>query len=263
MGVWNPQDYHKHSSEQRKWAKELLGKLALLGNERVLDIGCGDGKVTAEIARKVPRGSVLGIDNSQEMLDFAAGNHPPSDLHNLRFELKDTRRLDYADEFDVVFSNATLHWVVDHRPVLLGIARALKHGGRMLLQMGGQGNAADVVAVLDEMIAGALWRGYFRSFKFPYGFHQSESYRQWLVDAGLEPLRVELVPKEMVHAGPPGLAAWIRTTWMPYTHRIPELLRQRFIDEIVATYLADHPLGPDRNVRLRMVRLEVEARKPG
>ena len=71
MNQWNPNDYQQHSSQQQKWAKEILPMLHLKGDERILDIGCGDGKITAEVARHVPQGSVVGLDASAEMIDFA------------------------------------------------------------------------------------------------------------------------------------------------------------------------------------------------
>jgi trans-aconitate methyltransferase len=146
---WNAQDYHKNSAEQQKWAGELILKLDLTGNERVLDIGCGDGKVTAEIAKRLPDGSVLGIDSSEEMIHFARKNFPSEKFANLAFEVMDARNLSFNGEFDVVFSNAGLYWVIDHLPVLAGIKKSLKSSGRVLLQMGGRGNAAAMLEVLD------------------------------------------------------------------------------------------------------------------
>ena len=151
MSNWNPTDYHQHSAQQQKWATELLPKLALKGSERVLDIGCGDGKITVEIARAVPNGLVVGLDSSTEMLDFALKAFP--DTPNLRFEQGDARSLTFDSEFDWVVSFATLHWVIDHRPVLAGIHRSLRPGGRVLMQFGGKGNAAEVVRVVTRIVA--------------------------------------------------------------------------------------------------------------
>ena len=111
-------------------------------------------------------------------------------------------------------------------------------------------------------MASERWRRYFGSFTFRYGFHHPDDYRPWLAEAGLQPIRVELIPKDMVHPGPAGLAGWVRTTWHPYTHVVPESLRQSFIDEVVGRYLAKHPLDAAGNVHLRMARLEVEAIRP-
>lgn len=262
MPVWNPTDYSRHSSQQQKWAQELIAKLALKGNETVLDIGCGDGKVTAELAEHLPRGSVLGIDSSKAMVDFAKESFGNRNRRKLRFREKDARFLDYSQEFDLIFSNATLHWIWDHKPVLEGVFRALKPGGRMVIQMGGKGCAADVREVLDEMMAEPRWRQYFVGFTFQHGFHAPEEYRKWLKSAGLEPIRVELFPKDMTHAGANGLAGWLRTTWMPYIHAVTETLRGDFLDELVERFIAKHPLDADGNAHVAMVRLEVEAVRP-
>jgi len=77
MYKWNAEDYYRSSAEQKAWARELILKLALKGNERVLDIGCGDGSTTAEVANQLPSGSILGIDNSEEMIHFARKKFPP------------------------------------------------------------------------------------------------------------------------------------------------------------------------------------------
>ena len=139
--TWNPAEYHKSSSAQQQWAQELITKLGLRGNERVLDIGCGDGKVTAEIARNLPGGNVTGLDSSPEMIRFARDHFSRSEYRNLLFVEADARALPFSEEFDVVFSNAALHWIPDHKPVLTGIARSLRSGGKLLIQMGGKGNA--------------------------------------------------------------------------------------------------------------------------
>jgi len=261
---WNASDYAKNSFQQQQWARELIGKLNLRGNERLLDIGCGDGKITAEIASCLPGGQVVGIDNSNEMINLAKGRYSSQTYSNLHFQVEDASRLPFYDEFDVVFSNAALHWVVDHLPVLQGIARGLKCGGKILLQMGGKGNAADVISIIDGMIQSKEWSMYFDGFGFPYGFYGPDDYQVWLNNVGLKPIRVELIPKDMVHQGRIGLSSWIRTTWLPYTQRLPESRRKDFIGEFVDTYMREFPEDDQGFVHVRMMRLEVEAVKlPG
>jgi trans-aconitate methyltransferase len=97
---------------------------------------------------------------------------------------------------------------------------------------------------------------------FPYSFFTPEEYQGFLVQAGLEPVRVERIPKEMKQRGREGVAGWIRTTWLPFTVRVPEPHRERFIAAIVDCFLAAHPPDAEGAVRLDMVRLEVEARRP-
>ena len=259
---WDAQDYEKNSAQQRLWAQELFRKLELSGNEAVLDVGCGDGKVAAEIAASVPAGRVVGIDSSGEMVALAQARFLAADYPNLRFQQEDASRLPFEGEFDVVFSNATLHWLRDHRPALQGMARSLKPGGKILLQMGGEGNAAGVVDAIEELVRQPEWSPYFTSFAFPYGFYGPQEYQGWLLEAGLQPTRLELIPKDMFHPGKAGLTGWLRTTWLPYTQRLPEEKRTTFLDALVDSYTAIHPADDLDNVHVSMVRLEVEAYKP-
>lgn len=256
--AWNSADYSENSSAQTAWAFELLDGLGLCGDENVLDIGCGDGKVTAALADQVPRGTVIGIDNSDAMIQLARDRHMDG-RSNLRFAFDDASRLSYAGNFDIVFSNSALHWIVDHRPVIRGIRNALRPGGRAALRMGGKGAAAEVVETFDRMIREPEWATYFPDFRFQYGFFAPEEYRVWLDEAGLRLERVELVPRVMEHARA-GFAGWIRTTWMGYTQRVPDAERNTFIESFIDRYLAEHGGNAD-SIRVTMTRLDVVATK--
>ena len=258
---WDAVDYAKSSPAQKQWARELIQKINLSGRERVLDIGCGDGTVTAAIAECLPEGSVLGIDRSPDMIRFARKEFPPDEYPNLSFAKGDAQTLGFSGEFDLVFSNAALHWVYDHGPVLAGIARALASGGRMIVQMGGKGNAAQIYGALDALIAEPGWGRYFRGFSFRYGFFSPEEYRPWLEAAGLLPVRVELIPKEMVYPTRDGFCGWFRTTWLPYLERVPETRQSEFVEALADRFLALYPPDPDGSVHVKMMRLEVEAQK--
>jgi trans-aconitate 2-methyltransferase len=259
MYKWNAQEYAKNSSAQKQWAMGLLTKLHLKGRERVLDIGCGDGKITAVIAAQVPNGSVVGIDSSAEMIGFSKNNFPTASHPNLSFELMDASALTFDGEFDLVFSSSVLHWVADHRPVLSGIKRGLKPGGRVILQMGGRGNAAEMFTSFESLSKTGKWSKYFANFSAPWNFYGPEEYRGWVAAAGFSKVRVELVTKDMVQKGKKGLAGWVRTTWLPYIHTLPETLREEFVNELVGKYIESHPLDNEGNVHMKMVRLEVEA----
>jgi trans-aconitate methyltransferase len=258
---WNAVEYAKSSSVQQQWARELILKLKLKGNERVLDIGCGDGKVTAEIASFVPDGSVLGIDNSEEMIKLSQSKYPIDAFTNLRFQKQDASSLPFNNEFDVIFSNATLHWIIDHNPVLQGISASLKDGGKILLQMGGRGNAHEVEVVMKRLIKKDEWSRYFDDFNFSYGFYGPDEYSRWLLEAGLNAKRVELIPKDAKHEGCSGFKSWIRTTWLPYTHQVPEKERDLFITQLADEYFKYHPADENDIVHVKMMRLEVKAVK--
>ncbi len=259
--TWNAEDYKQHSKNQQKWARELIARLKLKGAEHILDIGCGDGKVTAEIASYVPSGSVVGIDNSASMIGLAKKNFPTGQHPNLSFILMDAASLTFHEQFDIVFSNASLHWVKNQKVTLEGMYRSLKPKGRVFLEMGGKGNADAVLSVLRDLVKNQKWAQFFSGFQLPYGFQGSREYTQWLRESGFEPVRVELVPKDMEHDGISGLAGWIRTTWMPFTERIPGDQRNQFISELASAYIKQVPLDTKGKAHVAMVRLEVEAIK--
>jgi len=261
MHKWDALDYSKSSEAQLKLGRELITKLGLTGSERVLDIGCGDGKVTAEIAACLPQGSVTGIDSSQEMIGLARQTFTHNKMPNLRFIHMDARELNFHEEFDIVFSNAVLHWVNNHRSVLNGIYLALKTPGRLLLQMGGRGNVADMTGIVLGIIAQPEWSPYFKDFIFPYSFFGTEEYSLWLPEAGFKPRRIELIARDMTQPGREGLTGWFRTTWHPFIHRVPEIKQQDFINKVVDGYLRQYPADSANVVHIAAIRLEVEAVK--
>jgi trans-aconitate methyltransferase len=260
---WNARDYAKNSANQYQWAKELFPKLHLTtDSESLLDLGCGDGKITAELATALTNGRVVGVDSSKEMIALANKNFPATEHPNLCFQVMDARQLTFRGEFDRVFSNAALHWIVDQPAVLRGVYGSLRSGGRLLFQMAGKGNAQAILDILDEAKTIQPWSSYFADMVFPYGFFSPDEYTAFLKEAGLAPLRVELIPKDMQHKGAEGVAGWMRTTWLPFTDRLPEDLKPKFVAFIVQRYLEQHPADAEGIVHVGMMRLEVEAYKP-
>src|ERR1017187_1957886 len=277
--VWNAADYAANSAVQQTWARELITQLNLHGDEHVLDVGCGDGKVSAEIAQAVPRGSVVGVDAGARMIEFARQTFPRGKVSNLEFQVMDARKIGGCDApsqssgrlksgdggvaatrlFDIVFSNAALHWVDDHRAFLRGATSVLRSGGRLIVSCGGKGNAHDVFVALRSEMRLKRWRGFFRRLQTPYFFYSPADYEKWLPRFGFKSRGVKLSPKDAVYAGRDGFAAWLRTTWLPYVQRVPENLREEFIAAVTDRYIARHPLDDARRVHVRMMRLEIDA----
>jgi trans-aconitate methyltransferase len=256
---WNAADYAANSVVQQAWARELIARLKLRGDEHILDVGCGDGKVTAEIARAVSRGGVTGVDASAEMIAFAQRAFPAKRHPNLEFHVMDARKLKSTRRFDIIFSNAALHWVDDHEAILRGIAAVLKPEGRLVISCGGKGNAHDVFVALRPELRMKRWRQFFRRMPKPYFFYSPADYEKWLPRSGFKALNVRLMPKDATYTGRDGFTAWLRTTWLPYVQRVPEHLREEFIAAVANRYVAKHPPDAEGRVHVRMVRLEIEA----
>ncbi len=258
---WDASAYAANSTVQQNWARELIKKLNLCGNENILDVGCGDGKITAELARAVPHGNVLGVDASAEMITFAEANFPLQKFPNLHFKIVDARKIKADKKFDLVFSNAALHWVNDHEGVLRGASSALKSGGQLLISCGGKGNAHEVFLALRPEMRLKRWRQFFRKMPLPYFFYAPSDYEKWLPKYGFKINSLQLAPKTVSYASAADFAMWLRTTWLPFTQRVPEKMQEEFISAVTLRYLAKHLPDATGNIHVRMVRLEIDAIK--
>ncbi len=247
---------YAQSDAQQSWASDLLHEVKLQGNEAILDVGCGEGKITADFAKTLPDSRVVGVDNSAEMVEYASRTYPSSIYPNLSFDRVDARSLYFQEEFDLCFSNTALHWVDDHQAFLRGASRVLRSGGRLVVSCSGEGNAADVLRIFAELMALEQWQPYFYNFHSAYSFYSDKDYSVWLAETNFKVEQLRLAPKDMVHQGRTGLGNWIRTTWMPFTNCVPIEQREDFIDHFVDRYLEAHPLDQWGYAHVAMVRLE-------
>lgn len=141
--TWDAKEYAKNSKGQEVWAKELIKKLYLDGTESILDVRCGDGKIT-NMLENLTSGRVIGIDASKDMISLAKSIYKKP-----VFLQMNALKMNFTNEFDFLFSNAALHWIKDQKTLLEGVHKVLKKGGRILFQMGGAGNARVVFTALD------------------------------------------------------------------------------------------------------------------
>lgn len=261
LARWNAAEYAANSAVQQSWARELIAKLNLRGDEHILDVGCGDGKVSAELASAVPRGSVTGVDASPQMIEFAKKIFPATEISNLRFRVMDARKLKFERRCDLIFSNAALHWVDDHEAILRGAAAVLKPEGRLMISCGGKGNAHDVFLAFRPEMRLKRWREFFRQMPMPYFFYAPSDYEKWLQKNDFKINSLKLTPKDVSYDGAEGFATWLRITWLPFVQRVPENLREEFIAAVTQRYVAKHPADADGKIPVHMVRLEIDATK--
>jgi trans-aconitate methyltransferase len=258
---WNPADYARHSQGQERWARELLGLLDLKPHEHVLDLGCGDGRITAQIARMVPQGNVTGVDLSPDMVEHACQHYPATEFTNLSFQCANAIDLPFHHEFDVVYSSAVLHWVRDQRKALQCISRALKPGGRSVLQMGGKGNGADVIAAFQNCLQMSRWENLRVPVDSPYQFSGTEEFRAWMEEASLIADSMELLEKDMVHDSTEAFTGWLRTAWLPYAESVSIGMRSELLSDVTREFLKNHPTDEEGCLHVNMIRLQVLAHK--
>lgn len=178
---------------------ELLDRLALAGDETVLDAGCGTGQVTEELLRRLPRGHVVALDGSARMLQEARARLGGARIEYVKADLE--RPLPVAGPFDAVVSTSTFHWVKDHDGLFAGIAARLRPGGTLLAEFGGAGNIATVLAALAEL--GHDGAG-------PWNFATPADTERRLRAAGFAEIELELVPRPAT-IPPADLERYLRT----------------------------------------------------
>lgn len=234
--------YERASSHQRAWGDDLMSCLVLRGSERILDLGCGDGSVTARLAELVPGGSVLGIDSSEGMISTARAHHR---ARNLAFSLMDIADMDFEGEFDVVFSNAALHWVPDHESLLASTRRALRDGGRVLWDFAGKGNCKTFFSVVRGLMGEGRWREFFQEFSWPWFMPSRDAYEAMVTAARFSEFEVTGLVRDRAFPTAEAMVRWIdQPSIVPFLAALPEGERPAFRDEVVRRTL-ESALRPD------------------
>jgi trans-aconitate 2-methyltransferase len=262
MTEWSASGYNRISTLQQMLAEKEIRRLDLAGGERILDIGCGDGKVTAELAALVPRGSVLGVDPSHNMIDFASRHFGPAERANLRFEVADARRLPYRSEFDLVVSFNALHWVPEQEEALHCIRDALKPGGRALLRLVPRGSGLAIEYAIEEVRLRPRWVGFFTGFRPPFAHFTPEQYRGMAERSGLLVQHIRVEDGSWDFQAREAFAAFCGTTFVEWTRYLPEPDRPAFITDVLDHYRAAASLPPGKENVFKFQQMEVALTRP-
>lgn len=244
---WDPQRYQDNAAFVARLGEPLLDLLQPQPGERILDLGCGDGVLTEKLAASGAR--VLGIDFSAEQVAAAKAR-------GLDAEVGSGEELAFDQEFDAVFSNAALHWMLRPDRVVDGVWRALKPGGRFVAEMGGAGN---VETIRKALIAALDRRGYDGEAAVPWYFPTPEAYRGKLEGKGFTVSTMELIPRPTPLPG--DLSGWLATFGESFVSRLPEGERPAMIAEVTEA-LADKLRDAEGNWTADYVRLRFRAEKP-
>lgn len=243
---WDAETYDAVSDPQLSWGMEVLERLELRGDETTVDAGCGSGRVTAELAKRLPQGRLIAVDGSAAMIEKARERLGEAVATYL---VADLAELELPDPVDLVFSTATFHWIPDHDRLFRRIHAALRPGGRLVAQCGGEGNVARHAQAIAAVASRPEFASHFAGAEGIWNFAGPEATEERLVAAGFEQARCWLEPKPV---RPPRPLEFITTVTLgPLLAQLPDELKRPFAEAVLAE--SEQPLTLD------YVRLNIEA----
>jgi trans-aconitate methyltransferase len=259
MREWNAETYHRVSTPQFDWGTVVLARLPLEGNECVLDVGCGTGRLTARLLERLPRGRVIGIDQSSNMVrvarDYLQPNGPRAQL-----VVADASALPMREWADAVFSTATFHWVLDHPRLFRSLRDALKPGGRLVAQCGAAQNLARIHHRTEDVMADSRFAGYFTTWSEPWEFADAATTARRLTAAGFADVETSVEQAPVVFPDAETFRAFITNViCRPHLACLPDApAREAFI-----ALLTDLAAGDNPPFELDYWRLNMDARRSG
>jgi trans-aconitate 2-methyltransferase len=231
---WDAATYHRVSGPQVEFARAVLDRLDLRGDETVLDAGCGSGRVTLMLLERLPRGRVVAVDQAESMVEHAREALPAGRATVLRAELTELR-LD--EPVDAVFSNAVFHWVPDHDRLFERLHAALRPGGRLVAQCGGEGNVARFHRAAREAAAEEPYAAHLEGWKGPWNFAGAELTAERLERAGFRDVETWLEPHPVVPDDPED---YLRTVCLGYhLEQLPHELRDGYLQAVLERSAAE------------------------
>jgi trans-aconitate 2-methyltransferase len=245
---WDASTYDRVSDHQEKWSRAVIDRLDLRGDETVLDAGCGSGRVTRLLLERLPRGHVIGVDASRSMLEKARDALPD----RTEFIVSDLLDLELEESVDAVFSNATFHWILDHRRLFDRLHAALRPGGALEAQCGGIGNLDEFLNSLENVSGDERFAPYLRGIASTWNFASPGDTELRLQGAGFESAHCWLEERLEKSREPRDL---LRTVCLgSHLDRLPEHLREPYLDAVLEY--------TPRPLTLDYVRLNISARRP-
>lgn len=240
---WDANTYHRVSGPQTSWGKKVLSRLTVRGDEVLLDAGCGTGRLTEELLQQLPKGRVVGVDLSVNMLITARGYLRPKVGNRVSFVAADLQDLPFEQSFDGIFSTAAFHWVPDHARLFRSLFRALRPGGWLRAQCGGGPNLARLRQRMDALLASPKYARCFANFRNPWVFNDAETAANLLQRAGFIQIETSVEPALTVLEDRESYCEFVRSVILRrHLTEIPDAaLRGEFVDELAAPAAYDDP----------------------
>lgn len=274
---WSPTEYADNNDMQWRQAIEAISRLEIPPEASILDVGSGDGRVSAELSRRVPKGSVVGADLNAAMVDYANTEVAPG-FPNLSFSVCSADELinhaEYWNRFDLVTSFSTLHWVHDTSSVWNGFRKVLQTpdgpferirgstsgGGPVRVLAGFQIDHPDLWPIVDSLLASKEWSNRFDRFSDPYNHWNIQQVTRPARHAGFDPVRTDDITCVEWFSSVESLRSFL-VSWVPaFRHLEPDPAAHRaFADAVMDHLTSVLPPRPDKSAGIRMRRIILEA----
>lgn len=249
--------YKLASKHQKEWGNQLISQITIKGNEDILDLGCGDGVLTEQLAALVVDGNVTGIDASVGMIETAK----KCEKSNLSFTCLNIDDLDYENSFDIIFSNAALHWVKDHQRLLANSIKALKTNGILAWNFAAECTCSNFYDTMDIVMNMPMYKEYFIDYDCPWYMPSKDNYISLIEKAGFKQYQVSYEIVDRYFANADEMTQWIdQPSIVPYLTYLPNDRKESFRNEVVAIMI-EKAKQPDGRCFETFRRLNIKAIK--
>ena len=236
---WDAITYDRISDAQESWGQEIIEYRKWKGNEIVLDAGCGSGRTIKILSIKVPQGKVIAVDSDLSMINLAKENL--SKFSNIEFIKMDISEIELEDKVDVVFSNATLHWILNHKKVFERLWQILNFEGQLLIQCGGHRNLAKTLSILNKVSESKEFNNYFCNnkgediWKQTWYFAKKEDTEKIIQEIGFRNIQIFLEDREAKFHNKEEYFLFIKTiVLIPYLKYLPnDILKNKFAKAVI------------------------------
>lgn len=257
--LWKSQEYHEHSSVQYEGATALLRNIQFRGDEKVLDVGCGDGKLSAQIASHLPQGSVIGIDTSEDMIRFAKSKFLKQEYPNLSFSIGSATNFIYKNQLDIIFSSFALQWVLDIDAFFSRAYESLVSTGQIVVTIP-LGISDALEEAVEVVMSREEWRIYFETFKKSWVFRTEVELKRLLNIHHFHPKVFNIVNQKKVFPSRKDFESYVQQ-WFPYLDIVPSGKRDAFFREIIDEYIKREPFVENNRVVFQFQRADIIAGK--
>ncbi|MBV9479901.1 MAG: class I SAM-dependent methyltransferase [Acidobacteria bacterium] len=256
---WDSSAYDRISAPQFTWGKKVLDHLSLRGDEVLLDGGCGTGKLTGELLTLLPRGRLVAVDLSENMLRKARENVEFRFPARITFVVADLAHLPFVQAFDGIFSTAAFHWIPDHDRLFRSLYRTLRPGGWLVAQCGGGPNLCRLLARVDALSQTATYAAYVGSYQHRWTFSHPATTAYSLEAAGFRNVQSSLEPAPTRFEGEREFSEFVcKVILREFLEYLPhKSLRRQFLSELARQAGDDDP-----PYQLDYWRLNLEGRRP-